>query len=108
MLEADVCVLTTPGLDVLQIHRSPGVRHYAHLVHSATDMAIYKLFSFDWFDSVLCSGPHQMRSLRALGRACAGRRKNSCWKPAAPIWTCWRIAWTPPLGIKRMRPGKRS
>ena len=66
MLEADVCVLTTPGLDVLQIHRSPGVRHYAHLVHSATDMAIYKLFSFDWFDSVLCSGPHQMRSLRAL------------------------------------------
>ena len=66
MLEADVCVLTTPGLDVLQIRRSPGVKHYAHLVHSVTDMAIYKLFSFDYFDSVLCSGPHQMRSLRAL------------------------------------------
>lgn len=66
MLEADVCVLTTPGLDVLQIRRSPGVRHYAHLVHSITDMAIYKLFSFDYFDSVLCAGPHQIRSLRAL------------------------------------------
>ncbi len=66
MLEVDLCVLTTPGLDVLQIRRSPGVGHYAHLVHSVTDMALYKLFSFDWFDSVLCSGPHQMRSLRAL------------------------------------------
>ncbi len=66
MLEADVCALTTPGLDVLQIRRAPGVKHYAHLVHSVTDMAVYKLFSFDWFDSVLCSGPHQMRSLREL------------------------------------------
>ena len=66
MLEAEVCVLTTPGLDVLQIPRSPGVRHYAHMVHSVTDMAIYKLYSFDYFDSVLCSGPHQVRSLRAL------------------------------------------
>ena len=66
MLEADICVLTTPGLDVLQIRRSPGVRHYAHVVHSPTDMGIYKCFSFDWFDSVFCSGPHQMKSLRAL------------------------------------------
>lgn len=68
MLEADICVLTTPGLDVLQIRRSPGVRHYAHLVHAMTDMAIYKLFSFDYFDSVLVSGPHQERSLRSLER----------------------------------------
>lgn len=66
MLEAGVCVLTTPGLDVLQIRRSPGVSHYTHLVHSCTDTAIYKLYSFDWFDSVMCSGPHQMKSLRKL------------------------------------------
>lgn len=68
MLEAGVCVMTTPGLDVLQIRRSPGVGHYAHLVHSPTDVALYKLYSFDYFDSVLCSGEHQMRSLRALER----------------------------------------
>jgi len=66
MLEAAVCVMTTPGLDVLQIRRSPGVPHYAHLVHTHTDAALYKLHSFDYFDSVLCSGPHQMRSLRHL------------------------------------------
>jgi hypothetical protein len=75
MLEADICVLTTPGLDVLQIRRSPGVRHYAHLVHAVTDMAIYKLFSFDYFDSVLCSGRHQMRSLRHLERLRGTREK---------------------------------
>lgn len=66
MLEAGICVMTTPGLDVLQIKRSPGVAHYAHLVHSPTDAAVYKLYSFDWFDSVLCSGPHQERTLRRL------------------------------------------
>ena len=66
MLEADICVLTTPGLDVLQIQRSPGVKHYAHLVHSITDMAFYKIYAFDYYDSVLCAGPHQLRSLRHL------------------------------------------
>lgn len=66
MLEADILAMTTPGLDVLQIRRSPGVRHYAHLVHAVSDMASYKLYSFDYYDSILCSGPHQVRSLRAL------------------------------------------
>lgn len=66
MLEADLCVLTTPGLDVLQIKRSPGVKHFAHLVHAVTDMSTYKLYSFDWYDSILCSGKHQMKSLRYL------------------------------------------
>jgi hypothetical protein len=75
MLEAGICALTTPGLDVLQIRRSPGVRHYAHLVHAVTDAAIYKLFSFDYFDSVLCSGPHQIRSLRHLEELRGTRRK---------------------------------
>lgn len=65
-LEACVCVTTTPGLDVLQIKRSPGVAHYIHLVHAPTDMAVYRLYSFDWFDSIMCSGPHQERSILYL------------------------------------------
>lgn len=89
MLEAEVCVLTTPGLDVLQIRRSPGVRHYAHLVHSVTDMAIYKLYSFDYFDSVLCSGPHQIRSLRALEklRGTRPRELPECGCPYLDVMT---------------------
>lgn len=74
-LEAAVCVMTTPGLDVLQIRRSPGVKHYAHLVHAPTDAAMYKLYSFDYFDSVLCSGPHQMRTLRHLENLRGTREK---------------------------------
>lgn len=64
-IRADVCVMTTPGLDVFQIRRSPGVRHYAHLVHAPTT-GTYKLFSFDYFDSVLCSGSHQIDNIREL------------------------------------------
>ncbi len=65
-LEADLCVFTTPGLDVLQIRRSPRVKHYCHIVHAPTDIWLYELFSFDYFDTLMCSGEHQIRSLRAL------------------------------------------
>ncbi len=65
-LQADLCVFTTPGLDVLQIRRSSGVKHYCHIVHAPTDIWLYELFSFDYFDTVMCSGEHQIRSLRAL------------------------------------------
>lgn len=83
MLEAAVCVTTTPGLDVLQIRRSPGVSHYAHLVHSATDAAFYKLYAFDYFDSVLCSGEHQMRSLRVL-ESLRGTREKELFRTGCP------------------------
>jgi hypothetical protein len=52
-LSASMCVMTTPGLDVLQIKRSRGVKHYCHLIHSAAGVAGYKVFSLDYFDSVL-------------------------------------------------------
>ncbi|MEO8326577.1 MAG: CDP-glycerol glycerophosphotransferase family protein [Nitrospirota bacterium] len=66
ILEADVCVMTTPGLDVLQIKRSKGVKHYAYLMHAPTDISTYKQYSFDYFDSLLISGDHQSKSLRKL------------------------------------------
>ncbi|MCP4298502.1 MAG: CDP-glycerol--glycerophosphate glycerophosphotransferase [Proteobacteria bacterium] len=65
-LEASVCVMTTAGLDVLQIKRSKGVGHYVHLIHAPMDIGKYKLFSFDYFDSVFVSGDHQERSIRSL------------------------------------------
>ncbi len=65
-LQARVFVLTTPGVDVLQIRRSRGVRRYVHLVHAVGDIHTYKLFSFDYYDAVFCSGPAQAKSLRAL------------------------------------------
>ena len=65
-LEADVCAMTTPGLDVLKIKRSKGVKHYSYLPHSPIDMGKYKLYSFDCFDSIFISGIHQEKSIRML------------------------------------------
>ncbi len=65
-LEADIFLLTTPGLDVLQIRRSSGVKKYVHVVHAVGDIHTYKLFSFDYYDAVFCSGPSQIKSLRTL------------------------------------------
>ena len=65
-LEADALVLTTPGIDVLQIRRSKGVKKYIHVLHSIGDPHFYKLFSFDYYDAVLCNGQYQVKSFRAL------------------------------------------
>lgn len=65
-LEADVLVLTTPGVGVLQIRRSKGVKKYVHVLHAIGDMHNYKLFSFDYYDAVICNGDYQVKSLRAL------------------------------------------
>ncbi|WP_298068428.1 CDP-glycerol glycerophosphotransferase family protein [uncultured Mailhella sp.] len=66
MLEADVCIMTTPGLDVLQIKRSRGVRHYAHIVHAAGSGILYRLFGLDHYDSFFSPGPQQEGPIRKL------------------------------------------
>lgn len=76
MLEAAVCAMTTPGLDVLQIKRSKGVKHYVYLIHAPTDVGTYKQYSFDYFDSVFVSGEHQIRSLRKLEELRGTPRKD--------------------------------
>ncbi|WGK69900.1 CDP-glycerol glycerophosphotransferase family protein [Candidatus Haliotispira prima] len=65
-LEADVCVMTTPGLDVLQIRRSKKVGHYSHIIHALDDCTTYRVFGTDYFDSVLLSGQHQAEALDGL------------------------------------------
>ena len=75
VLQADICAMTTPGLDVLQIKRSKGVKHYAYLIHAPTDVGTYKQYSFDYFDSIFISGDHQSKSLRKLEELRGTRRK---------------------------------
>lgn len=65
-LRAPLVCMTTPGLDVLQIRRSPHVGHYMHIVHSPTDKSFNRPYSFDYFDSVVINGPHQARVIRQL------------------------------------------
>ncbi len=65
-LEADVCLMTTPGLDVYQLKRSRGVSHYAHVLHAVDDATSYRLFGLDYFDSVILSGEYQKKAIREL------------------------------------------
>jgi len=65
-LEADVCLMTTPGLDVYQLKRSRGVKHYSHILHAVSDATSYRMFGLDYFDSVLLSGEYQKAHIRLL------------------------------------------
>jgi hypothetical protein len=66
MLEADLCLTTTPGLDVYQWKRSKAVSHYSHILHSVDDATSYRLFGLDYFDSVLLTGEYQAAGIREL------------------------------------------
>jgi len=68
MLRAGICLMTTPGLDVYQLKRSKMVKHYAHILHAPSDATMYRLFGFDYFDSVLLTGDYQAEDIRALER----------------------------------------
>lgn len=65
-LRADVCLMTTPQLDVLQLKRSPNVKHYSHIMHSIAFAMLYRLFSLDYYDSVLCDADYQIPMIREL------------------------------------------
>ena len=64
-LQAAVMVMTMPDLGTFHIKRSRYPVHYAHLLHSmvSTHM-IYRRGAFDHFDSILCTGPHQLAEIR--------------------------------------------
>lgn len=65
-LQAKVVLMTTPGLNVYQIKRSRGVKHYAHIVHMTSDATMYRLFGLDYFDSVILTGDYQAADIRQL------------------------------------------
>lgn len=65
-LKATVLFSTTPGLEVYQWKRSPGVAWYVHMPHAANDITLYRMFGLDYYDAVLLSGEYQAEELRAL------------------------------------------
>ena len=66
MLNAVVCLSTTPGLDVLQWKRSKNTDYYVHTYHAVDEGMGYRMFGVDFFDSVLLTGEFQERYLRIL------------------------------------------
>ncbi|MBR5422360.1 MAG: CDP-glycerol glycerophosphotransferase family protein [Lachnospiraceae bacterium] len=66
MLNADVVLATTPGLDVYQWKRSKQVGKYVHIFHSLDEGTAYRMFGLDFYDSVLLVGDFQERYIRKL------------------------------------------
>ena len=67
MLHADICLATTPGLDVYQWKRSKNVKWYVHILHAAgTSAAGYRMFGLDFYDAVLLTGDFQIDEIREL------------------------------------------
>ena len=65
-LKATVLLSTTPGLEVYQWKRSPGVAWYVHIPHAASEIILYRMFGIDYYDAVLLSGDYQAEDIRAL------------------------------------------
>lgn len=65
-LKADKVIATTPGLDVYQWKRSKDVNKYIHIPHSAGDLASYRMFGLDHYDTVLTTGENQINFIRKI------------------------------------------
>lgn len=66
MIEADICLMTTPNLDVFQLKRSKAVKKYVHIVHALNETSLYCLCSLDFYDAVLLNGENQIADIRDL------------------------------------------
>jgi len=75
-LKADIVVMTTPGLDIMQIKRSKGVRHYINITHAAGGCAEYRTYGLDYFDTVLTGGDADIAMIRELESKRPIKKKN--------------------------------
>ena len=66
-LQADLLLMTMPDLNTFHIKRSARTGQYAYLHHSlvSSHMA-YRDAAFDYFDTILCAGPHHVDEIRAI------------------------------------------
>lgn len=69
MMSADICLSTTPGLDVLQWKRSKDVSWYVHTFHAACTAASYRMFGLTFYDACLATGKNMVFEIRGLESA---------------------------------------
>ncbi len=74
-LKANMCVMTTPQLNILRLKRSEDVKHYCYLAHAPMDVHANKKFSFDYYDSVLCGNEYHVTNLRQLEKVRKSQEK---------------------------------
>ena len=75
-LTGRVMIMTTPNLGDLAIKRSKDIDHYIHVVHSISDIHSYRRVAFECFDTIMCSGDYQIKTLRLLEKIRGTDAKN--------------------------------
>ncbi|MBQ9606147.1 MAG: hypothetical protein IJV16_03100, partial [Lachnospiraceae bacterium] len=66
VMNAGICISTTPGLDVYQWKRSRSAGWYVHIMHGIYDVTSYRMFGLDYYDAVLTTGQFQVDQIRKL------------------------------------------
>ena len=78
MMTADICLSTTPGLDVYQWKRSKNVKYYVHVPHEIGEITAYRMFGIDYYDAVLLNGEFQKENIRELEKIRGLHEKELC------------------------------
>ena len=66
LMNAYMCLSTTPGLDVYQWKRSKNTDCYIHIFHNFAEPLLYRMFGIDYYDVILASGNEEERYIRRL------------------------------------------
>lgn len=66
LMSADICLSTTPGIDVYQWKRSKNAGCYVHIPHDVGEMTGYRMFGIDYYDAILLTGEFQKEDIRQL------------------------------------------
>lgn len=66
LMNAYICLSSTPGLDVLQWKRSKDTDYYVHVYHSVEDNLSYRMFALDYYDAIISANNIQRDAVRKL------------------------------------------
>lgn len=66
IMNAYICLSTTPGLDVYQWKRSKYTDLYIHIWHSVSSGLLYRMFGVDFYDVLMLPGDFIEENLRKL------------------------------------------
>ncbi len=66
MMNANICLSTTPGLDVYQWKKSRKTDCYVHTSHEIGGYLHYRMFGIDFYDSILLNGDFQGEEIRKI------------------------------------------
>ena len=77
-MAADLLIMTMPDLETYHIKRSKRYPvHYLYLFHGLVSTHyIYRKAAFDSFDTIFCTGPHQIEEIKATEKLYNLKQKN--------------------------------